>query len=51
MSERCRKTHPPARSVRSTPSLQAFYANTLTHIRQQKAKGGDVAARYDTLQV
>lgn len=30
---------------------QAFYANTLAHIRQQKAKGGEVAARYDALQV
>lgn len=32
-------------------ALQAFYSNTLAHIAHQKRKGGEVAARYDGLQV
>ncbi|KAI7841140.1 hypothetical protein COHA_005110 [Chlorella ohadii] len=40
-----------AEGCRDNEPLQAFYANTLAHIRQQKAKGGEAAARYDGLQV
>ena len=37
-------------TVASLP-VQAFYANTLQHIRQQKAKGGEAGARYEALSV
>ncbi|KAL4440093.1 hypothetical protein ABPG75_003094 [Micractinium tetrahymenae] len=40
-----------AEACKDDEPLQAFYNNTLAHIRQQKAKGGDAAARYDTLQL
>ncbi|KAL4438691.1 hypothetical protein ABPG77_006295 [Micractinium sp. CCAP 211/92] len=38
-------------ACRDDQPLQAFYNNTLAHIRQQKAKGGDAASRYDALQL
>lgn len=31
--------------------LQVFYINTLAHIKQQKAKGGEASAKYDGLQL
>ena len=40
-----------AQGCRDSPALQAFYANTLAHVAAQKAAGGEVAAKYDSLQV
>ena len=33
-------------ACRESEGLQAFYRNTLAHVRHQKAAGGDLAARY-----
>ncbi|PSC73631.1 vacuolar sorting-associated 35B-like [Micractinium conductrix] len=38
-----------AEACKEDQPLQAFYANTLQHIRQQKAKGGEAGARYEAL--
>ena len=40
-----------AEACRDSPALQAFYANTLAHVAVQKAVGGEVGAKYDSLQV
>ena len=40
-----------AGACKDNEALQTFYNNTLGHIRQQKGKGGEAAAKYDGLQV
>ena len=31
------------------PNIEAYYSSTLRHIRHQKTKGGEIAARYEGL--
>ncbi|EFN52770.1 hypothetical protein CHLNCDRAFT_54198 [Chlorella variabilis] len=40
-----------ADACKDNEALQVFYINTLAHIKQQKAKGGEASAKYDGLQL
>jgi hypothetical protein len=40
-----------AGACKDNEALQTFYNNTMGHIRQQKGKGGEAAAKYEGLQV
>jgi hypothetical protein len=40
-----------ADACKDNEALQTFYSNTLAHIKQRKAAGGEAGAKYDGLQI